>query len=125
MADTRYKMREFDHLPHIFPAASETEDGMMSAADKVKLDGLPVTTHYESDNISVSNVDNTAVATFSVPFLTAPPNPGGYKFQYSIARTDGVAGLPSVVISNGLTVNDITFTIIDNFQGVISWSAWV
>jgi hypothetical protein len=41
MADTRYKVREFAHLPHVFPAASQTDDGMMSAADKAKLDGIP------------------------------------------------------------------------------------
>lgn len=40
MADTRYKLDEFLHAPHIFPAASQQKDGMLSAADKAKLDGI-------------------------------------------------------------------------------------
>lgn len=38
--DTRYKILDFEHEPHVFPAASDDADGMMSAADKTKLDGI-------------------------------------------------------------------------------------
>lgn len=36
-----YKIDEFRHSPHVIPEATQTSDGVMSAADKVKLDGIP------------------------------------------------------------------------------------
>lgn len=35
-----YVIEHFDHFPHEIPDATESSDGMMSAADKAKLDGL-------------------------------------------------------------------------------------
>lgn len=73
MADTRYKINEFAHEPHIFPAASETADGMMSAADKTKLDGIAP---GSGGAISYAN------------FAAFPP-PGTVPGQFSIDASTG------------------------------------
>lgn len=95
----------------------------MTLLGNTAISGLGVA-HEESGNISVNSGDTSKTASFAINFSAAPPTAGAYKFDFSIARTDGITAQPSIIISS-LTTSDMTFTIIDEFQGVISWRAWV
>jgi hypothetical protein len=83
------------------------------------------TAHEEEGFISVNTSDTTVTATFNAAFTAAPPSAGGYVFNYTIMRTDGVIGTPATVVSNGFDTTHVDIQIIDPFQGVICWRASV
>jgi hypothetical protein len=76
----------------------------------------------EGGVIVLTGVEAAAAAVFAIPFGDVPGNVGGYRFEWSIARTDGVAGVPSIVLSSCTTLG-MGWTIIDQFAGYISWRA--
>jgi hypothetical protein len=82
------------------------------------------TTHDERGFVAVNSGDTSKTITFATPFAAAAPSVGGYVFEYSIARTDGVVGMPATIAGTPGLAN-ITINIIDDFQGVIFWKAQV
>lgn len=84
-----YKIEEFEHHPHIIPSATTTIAGVMSAADKVKLDGIPV----GGDNILL-NVP-AAVAVGDVLVLAGVANTGAKANAAAYATTSAIVGVVS------------------------------
>lgn len=84
--------------------------------------GALPTRHVETGNIQLVGTETTVDAIFAAVFPSSPPTAGAYRFSYSIARSDGVPGVPAIM-ATVLATDRITFAIIDQFAGVISWRA--
>jgi hypothetical protein len=101
--------------------------GSAGQVRQVNLSGItgispPATHANENGVITLTGVESSVTATFNAPFSNTPGNVGGYRYGYTIARTDSVLGVPATLLT--VTATDhMTITIIDQFAGTISWFA--
>lgn len=79
-----YVIPRFSHLPHRFPDATQQDSGMMSAADKTKLDNIIGTGGFVNEGYEAFTSVGTNTATITMGTAQA----GNYKVYLTPNSTD-------------------------------------